>query len=156
MGSLQNQVRDFTGLARKPLCYRYTIPQYFQILRKRFTILATDKANPVQACALLTARPRPWQARGNGLPEMSRSDTAAIWRRGSRRSQGRRHERVFRRAGFPPDANGRAQPAAPEAALLRPRHIRNQTRRRVLDGERLHSRRDYARAAGVGGDREGR
>ena len=27
MGSLQNQVRDFNGLARKPLCYRYTIPQ---------------------------------------------------------------------------------------------------------------------------------
>jgi hypothetical protein len=24
---LQNQVRDFNGLARKPLCYRYTIPQ---------------------------------------------------------------------------------------------------------------------------------
>jgi hypothetical protein len=26
-GGLQNQVRDFNGLARKPLCYRYTIPQ---------------------------------------------------------------------------------------------------------------------------------
>jgi hypothetical protein len=24
---LQNQVRDFNGLARKLLCYRYTIPQ---------------------------------------------------------------------------------------------------------------------------------
>jgi hypothetical protein len=24
---LQNEVRDFNGLARKPLCYRYTIPQ---------------------------------------------------------------------------------------------------------------------------------
>ena len=27
MGSLQNQVRDFKGLAQKLLCYRYTIPQ---------------------------------------------------------------------------------------------------------------------------------
>jgi len=26
---LQNQVRDFNGLARKPLCYRYTIPKNF-------------------------------------------------------------------------------------------------------------------------------
>ena len=26
-GGLQNQVSDFNGLARKPLCYRYTIPQ---------------------------------------------------------------------------------------------------------------------------------
>jgi hypothetical protein len=35
MGSLQNQVRDFKGLARKPLCYRYTIP-HKQLMLHRF------------------------------------------------------------------------------------------------------------------------
>ena len=34
MGSLQNQVRDFKGLARKPLCYRYTIPHKKLILQR--------------------------------------------------------------------------------------------------------------------------
>jgi hypothetical protein len=31
---LQNQVRDFKGLARKPLCYRYTIPHKSLILQR--------------------------------------------------------------------------------------------------------------------------
>ena len=34
MLSLQNQVRDFNGLARKPLCYRYTIPHKPLILQR--------------------------------------------------------------------------------------------------------------------------
>ena len=38
---MQNQVRDFNGLARKPLCYRYTIPQNLSIINKLLKFPAT-------------------------------------------------------------------------------------------------------------------
>src|SRR6266851_236225 len=61
------------------------------------------------------------------------------------------HERVFRGAGFSPHRDGRAQPAAAEASWLRPRHLRDKTRRRVFDVEPVHGRRDRAGAARIGG-----
>ena len=45
------------------------------------------------------------------------------------------HERVFRGAGFSSHRDGRAQPAAAAASRLRPRHLRDKTRRRVFDVE---------------------
>ena len=38
---MQNQVRDFNGLARKPLCYRYTIPQNLSEINKLLKFPAT-------------------------------------------------------------------------------------------------------------------
>src|SRR6266702_3623053 len=54
------------------------------------------------------------------------------------------HERVFRRAGFSPHGDGRAQPAPPKASRHRRRHLRNQTRRRIFDVEPVHDSRDRA------------
>jgi len=61
---LQNRVRDFNGLARKPLCYRYTIPQW---IIKQFqcvvVIRCTARRNwPAAARAVLLAPSRAWQA----------------------------------------------------------------------------------------------
>jgi hypothetical protein len=66
---LQNQVRDFNGLARKPLCYRYTIPQLIYEQIQYLTELSGSHLRGDQANrdagrrAVLPATCRPWQAR---------------------------------------------------------------------------------------------
>ena len=61
---LQNRVRDFNGLAQKPLCYRYTIPQW---IIKQFqcvvVIRCVARRNwPAAARAVLLAPSCAWQA----------------------------------------------------------------------------------------------
>ena len=73
---------------------------------------------------------------------------ALTWR-GSQRRSG--DECLFRGAGFSPDADGRALLAPSQVAHLGRRHLRDQTRRRVLDVERLHGGRDRIGAARSGG-----
>lgn len=77
---LQNRVRDFNDLARKPLCYRYTIPQW---IIKQFqcvvVIRCVARRNwPAAARAVLLAPSRAWQAccdgrRAHGKSRRARS-----------------------------------------------------------------------------------
>ncbi len=60
----------------------------------------------------------------------------------------------FRGAGFSPDADRRAQPAAAPAAFHRRRHLRNQARRRIPDVEPVHRSRDRTGAAWARGARQ--
>ena len=127
------------------MCYRYTIPQE---LLNEISILDgypgnrswPDSANPVDAGALLLATSRPWQARGDGVVAGGRGKSRGHLCGGMRRGQGGADEPLFRRTGFPPDADGRAQPAAPQAADVRCRCLRDQARRRVPDVEPVHRR----------------
>ena len=108
---------------------------------------------PSKGCAVLPARSRPWQARGDAAllgsgPRRSRGHL----RRGSRRSQGGRRMSVnFEELDFRPTPMGVLSLRRRRQLIFRPRRLRNQTRRRILDVEPVHRRRDRAGAARAGG-----
>ena len=99
MGSLQNQVRDFKGLARKPLCYRYTIPQWNTEPIQLFTELSGSGLRGHQQIAIqrrsavLLARCRPWQTRGDAVFKWP---TGCDWRAYQREFQGHRNRLAVR------------------------------------------------------------
>ena len=90
--------------------------------------------------ALLPASSRPWQAaRRWAWWGLALAANAASLGRFAATGAGDMSV-YFRGAGFSPDADGRAQPAAAKAAVHRHRRLRNQTRRRIPDVEPVHRR----------------
>jgi hypothetical protein len=73
MGCLQNLGILFNALVRASLGCRYTIPQSllneFNNLRIRSAVACEGFRNSVEACAVLPASSRPWQARGDAVPD---------------------------------------------------------------------------------------
>jgi hypothetical protein len=61
-----------------PLHHSPRFLNYIRYLTGFLAVLAADGANPRKACAVLPVSSRPWQARGDAVPERGRGEAAAI------------------------------------------------------------------------------